>query len=260
MKFVGKGVDNVRKHTDEMHNKFRKSCTTCEEALTISSMNNHTWRVHGTQIHPCEACQCHYGWAHTNFHVGVTKTENLKKRSKKKTVEVEKTKKPAANANKSAADDESKDEATESDSAYQSSTEELEEASDDKVNDDDAANLGVEPKTAPKSQTESKPKNKPIPESKPQPKAGETGNSPASFGNYTCATCDIEFPYKNPLNSHRLNKQASFPCERCNRQVRYKNSFDKHMIGHKKPRKNNYTNCQFLVKIKQPNRKHEHSI
>ena len=185
--FVGKSVANVRKHTDEMHNKFRKSCTICEEALTISSMDNHKRRVHGTQIHPCEACQCHYGWAHTNLHVGTTKTNNLKKRSKKKTVEVEKTKKPAGNANKSAADDESKDDTTESDSAYQSSTEELKEASDDKVKDDDAANLGVEPKTATKSQTESKPKNKPIPESKPQSKAGETGYSPATFGNYTCA-------------------------------------------------------------------------
>ena len=83
VKFVGKSVDNVRKYTDKMHNKFRKSCTICEEALTIS-MNNHIWRVHGTQIHPCEACQCHYSWAHTNFHVGMTKTDNLKKRSKKK--------------------------------------------------------------------------------------------------------------------------------------------------------------------------------
>ena len=165
----------------------------------------------------------------------MTKTENLKKRSKKETVKIKKTKKPAENANKSAADDELKDEATESDSAYQSSTEELEEASDDKVNDDDVANLGVEPKTAPKSQTEYKPKNKPIPESKPPPNAGETGYSPASFGNYTCPRCDIKFPYKNPLNSHRLNKQASFPCERRNRKARYRNSFDKHMIGHKNP-------------------------
>ena len=32
------------------------------------------------------------------------------------------------------------------------------------------------------------------------------------------------------------------------------------MIGHKNPRKYNYTNCQLLVKIKQPNRKHEHRI
>ena len=137
---------------------------------------------------------------------------------------------------------------------------ELKEASDDKVKDDDAANLGVEPKTAPKSQTQSKPKNKPIPESKPQPEAGETGYLPACFGNYICARCDIEFPYKNPLNSHTLNKQASFPCERCNRKARYKNRFDKHMIGHKKRRKYNYTNCQFLVKIKQPNKKHELAI
>ena len=42
VKFVEKSVDNVRKHTEEMHEEFRKSCTICEEALTISSMNNHT--------------------------------------------------------------------------------------------------------------------------------------------------------------------------------------------------------------------------
>ena len=45
----------------------------------------------------------------------------------------------------------------------------------------------------------------------PQPEARETKYLPASLGNYTCARCDIEFPYKNTLNSHRLNKQASFP-------------------------------------------------
>ena len=39
VKFVEKSDVNVRKHTEEMHKKFRKSCTICEEALTISSMN-----------------------------------------------------------------------------------------------------------------------------------------------------------------------------------------------------------------------------
>ena len=53
---------------------------------------------------------------------------------------------------------------------------------------------------------------------------------------------------------------ASFPCEKCNRQVRCKSSFVGHMIGHKKPRKYNCTNCHLLVKIKQPHRKHEHRI
>ena len=217
VKFVEKSVANDRKHTEEMHEEFRKSCTICEEAFTISSMNNHIWRVHETQINTCETCQYQYGRVHPNFPVGETKTESFKKKSKKKAV------------------DESKDEATENDSAYQSDgTDKLEEANDDKFHDNDAAN---QTEAAPKSQTESKPKNKLIPESKPQPKAGEIENSPASFGSYTCATCDIEFPYKNPLNSHRLNMHASFPCEKCNRQVRCKSSFDEHMIGHKKPRK-----------------------
>ena len=53
---------------------------------------------------------------------------------------------------------------------------------------------------------------------------------------------------------------ANFPCEKCNCQVRYKNSFDEHIIGHQKPRKYNCTNCQLLVKIKRPHRKHEHRI
>ena len=64
--------------------------------------------------------------------------------------------KPAANANKSAADDESKDEVTENDSAYQSDcTDLLEEANDDKFNDDDAATQRVETEAAPESQPES---------------------------------------------------------------------------------------------------------
>ena len=161
--------------------------------------------------------------------------------------------KPAANANKSAADDESKDEATEHDSAYESDgTDELGEANDDKFNDDDAATQRVEPEAAPKSQTESKPKNKQIPESEPQPEAREIENSPASFGSYTCPTCDNEFQNKNPLNSHRLNMHANFPCEKCNHQVRCKNSFDEHIFGHQKPRKYDCTNCQLLVTMKRP--------
>ena len=151
VKFVEKSVDNVRKHTEEMHEEFKKSCTICKETFTISSMNNHIRRVHEAQINTCETCQYRYGRVHPNFPVGETKTESFKKKPKKKLVKDEKANKPAAKANKSAADDESKDEATENDSAYQSSTDELKEANDDKVNDDDAANLGVKPKTAPKS-------------------------------------------------------------------------------------------------------------
>ena len=118
---------------------------------------------------------------------------------------VKKTKKPAANANKSAADDESKDEATEHDSVYESDgTDELGEGNDDKFNDEDAATQRPEPEAAPKSQTESQPKNKQIPESEPQPEAREIENSPTSFGSYTCPTCD-EFLKRNPLNSHMLS-------------------------------------------------------
>ena len=159
------------------------------------------------------------------------------------------------------ADDESKDEATEHDSAYESDgTDELREANDDKFNDDDAATHRVEPEAAPKSQTESKPKNKLIPESEPQPEAREIENSPASFGSYTCPTCDNEFLNKNPLNSHMLSmhtQNQNSPCEKCNRQVRWKNSFDEHIFGHQEPRKYNCTNCQKLVKMKRPHRKHE---
>ena len=100
VKFVEKSVANDKKHTEEMHEEFRKSCTICEETFTISSINNHKWRVHETQINTCETCQYQYGRVHPNFPVGETKTESFKKKSKKKAVEDEKANKPAANANK----------------------------------------------------------------------------------------------------------------------------------------------------------------
>ena len=77
MKFVEKSVDNIRKHTEKMHEEISKSCTICEAAFTISNIENHMRGVHETPMDTCESCKYEYTIGHPNFPVGETKTESL---------------------------------------------------------------------------------------------------------------------------------------------------------------------------------------
>ena len=141
---------------------------------------------------------------------------------------------PPANTTASAAtpEDENKNEAKNGDKENNEEKNEAEHGEDEKANeptananeseandeiakDHEAANLKIEPKTEPKSPTESKARYKLIHDSEPQPKAQEIENSPGKFGSCTCQKCNNGFQNKNPLN-HKQNMHANLPCEKCN--------------------------------------------
>jgi hypothetical protein len=77
VRFVEKSVDIVEKHIEKIHEGIGKSCTICEEALTISKMKRHLRSMHETPRNTCEACRHTQRKSHSNNQIIETKNDNI---------------------------------------------------------------------------------------------------------------------------------------------------------------------------------------